>query len=66
MSRGRQLQIFGQIGFKVATYEILVSEGLTAMAGANAAAPLGPMSLLLRLSCAHERDKGGHMCDGHE
>ena len=43
-----------------------VSEGLTAMAGANAAAPSGPRLFILRLSCAHERDKRGHRCDEHE
>ena len=51
----------GKLGFKVATYEILVSNALTAMAGANAAAPSGPRLLLNRLSCAQERDRGGHV-----
>ena len=41
-----------------------VIDALTAMAGANAAAPSGPRVLLNRLSCAQERDRGGHRSDG--
>ena len=37
-----------------------VSEVLAASAGASAFAPSGPSLLWLRMSCAQERDKGGH------
>ena len=44
--------------------KILVREAQTAIAGANAAAPSGPISFHFRLSCAQETDSGRHRRDG--